>query len=105
MVSPPVRTVLIPALSHEAVTASDEKYPRAGSGVATKAGLKAWLDPKHSYTRPSGPAKYCRADDLSTCFEDKAGTTVEVNPLWQAQHAGEYVVFPLGNADITFRWW
>jgi len=85
----------------------DPEYPRSGEGYTTKeVGLKCWLDPRHTYTRPSGPARYVVANHPSMFFDDVEGTKVQVNTTWQGMPAGKYIVYPISRDDeIFFRWW
>lgn len=84
----------------------DPDFPRKGERFATEdEPVKAWLDPRKSYTRPSGRgAKYCLEGHPSICFEDKA-VGVQVNATWQTFPAGRYLITPIGDDEISFRWW
>lgn len=85
------------------------EYPLAGEGHAKAGvGIKAYLDPKRTYTRPSGPAKYVFAEDTSLFFDDVEGHVVDRTPnrqKWQEMPEGKYIVYPLVRDDIYFKWW
>lgn len=85
---------------------TDPEYPDQGEGFPTKdVPLKCWLDPRKTYTRPSGPARYCFEGVPDMCFEDTAGTRVETSSKWQAMPDGKYLVTPLKSDRIYFRWY
>src|SRR3989344_2882722 len=53
------------------------EFPTSGEGHATKeVGLKAYLDPRRTFTRPSGPARYVFAKDTHLSFDDMEGHIV-----------------------------
>lgn len=84
------------------------EFPTSGSGVATKAiGLKAYLDPLKSSTRPSKSARYVFVDNPKLFFDD-VGTNGKIGnnaKIWWKMPPGRYVVYPIGAEDITFSWW
>ena len=85
------------------------EFPISGEGHARRGvGLKAYLDPQRSFTRPSGPAKYVFAEDTSLFFDDTEGAKVDLTAHrkeWQQMPAGKYVIYPLDRDDIFFKWW
>ena len=92
-----------------AQTAPVVEYPTSGEGHATKTmPIKAYLDPKRTFTRPSGPARYVFAEDSSLFFDDVTGHVVdrtENRKIWQDMPEGKYLVEPLHRGDIFFRWY
>ena len=85
-------------------------FPKAGEGPAKRGvGLKAYINPQKTYTRPSGPAKYVLATNPDVFFNDTAGENLDHqnNKQWWSMPAGEYFVYPLkeGVEEIYFRWW
>ena len=81
-------------------------FPTSGEGWATKqVGVKAWLDPKHTFTRASGKyARYVLAENPNLFFDD-TDVVATTNKNWQQFPAGNYIVFPLGTDKIHFHWW
>ena len=83
---PPQQRVVVPA------PPEDPEYARSGEGYATKAiGLKVWLDPRKSYTRPSGPARYVVENHPTMYFDDSA-PGVQSNQKWWGMPAGRYIM-------------
>jgi hypothetical protein len=86
------------------------EFPVTGNGIAEKGfGLKCWLDPMKSYTRPSGPARYQSAENPAKFWDDTSGKEVESQSsthyqAWLRMPAGRYVVYPLGDEPIIFFW-
>ena len=82
------------------------EFPTSGDGWATKeVGLKAYLDPMRTYTRPRGPARYELAKDRSVYFDDDGPGIGANKEVWYEMPPGEYLVFPLKGDRIYFRWW
>lgn len=83
----------------------DPEYPRNGAGYATNkvTAIKAWLDPRKTFVRPSQPARYeveghptMYVDDFLDRRNDKK---------WWTMPKGRYLIFPLGEEEIYVRWW
>jgi hypothetical protein len=91
------------------VTTEDPLFPASGNGVAKKGiGVQAYLDPMRTSTKSSGPAIYMLESNPAVQVEDHGvGDAVDERALaiWRKMPAGKYVVYPLGDDDITFRWW
>lgn len=85
------------------------EYPISGEGHATQdTPMKAYLDPKRTFTRPSGPARYIFVEDKSLYWDDLAGhraSTPAQQKEWEEMPAGRYDVYPLVAEDIFFRWY
>jgi formylglycine-generating enzyme required for sulfatase activity len=83
------------------------EFPTSGSGRATKeVGLKAYLDPRRTEGRLSGPAKYVFADNPALSFDDKPGPMdAATAQRWWSMPAGNYIVYPRGVDEISFTWW
>lgn len=85
------------------------EFPFSGEGHATKeAGIKAYLDPRRTFTRPSGPARYVFANDPVLFFDDTEGHKVDRTKnrkAWQEMPEGNYIVYPLDRNRIWFKWW
>jgi len=85
-------------------------FPTSGEGHANKeVGLKAYLDPQRTFTRPSGRARYVFAEDPSLYYDDLAGASINRDAkrrrIWWDMPEGKYIVYPLEADDIFFRWW
>ena len=85
------------------------EYPTKGEGHATmSAPLKAFITPGQTSVTPSRAAKYCFAEDLSVCYEDRSGHKMEKDPErireWKEMPPGKYLVSPLEADDIFFQW-
>jgi|GEM_PF-4230941 len=82
------------------------QFPVLGSGRATKeAPLQAYLDPRRTYTRPSGPARYVSLENPQIIFdEDEKPDPIRDQLYWQLP-AGNYLVYPRGVEEIEFHWW
>ena len=90
--------------------ATPPEYPRSGSGHLTKdVGIKAFIDPAWTYTRPTGRVRFVFVKDPEIVFDDLAGVEVERDPkrdrAWRRMPAGEYIVYSLENRKIWFKWW
>ena len=102
---------VLPARTASAATVAPTpvEFPTFGEGHATKtAPIKTWLDPKRTFTRPSGPARYVFAEDSSLFFDDVEGAKIdrtENRKIWQDMPEGKYLVEPLDGGDIFFRWY
>jgi len=82
------------------------EFPISGEGHATKeVGLKAWLDPEKTYTRPSRPARYVFVEDTDVFFDDKEGPVNTNHKDWKNMPSGKYLVYPLKGDRVYFRWW
>lgn len=83
------------------------EFPISGEGHATKqVGLKAWLDPTRTYTRPSRAVRYVFVEDTEVFFDDIGpGINSNNNKEWLNMPAGKYIVYPLKGDRIYFRWW
>lgn len=98
-----------------ALTEVIHEYPTSGSGIATKAmPLKAWLDPPKMYVRPTKTvngitiprsARYVFASDPSIYFDDVGPGLNNNHTAWANMPAGFYLVYPLKDYAIDFRWW
>lgn len=100
-------TTNVAGTSSNAMPVVDD-FPISGEGHATKeVGIKAYLDPLKTHTRPSGPAKYVFVEDESLFFNDTAGSRIDktTNNVWWEMPAGRYVIYPLGRDHIFFKWW
>ena len=90
------------------------EYPPSGSGVATKAvPLKCWLDPGRTYVRPMrsstdetpAPAQYVLVGNPAEYFDDVGPGLNQNHRAWEKMPAGQYLVYPLRDDEIYFRWW
>jgi hypothetical protein len=85
------------------------EYPKTGEmTIYADEQAKAWIDPKKTYLRPTGPATYTFTKDQSIVFYDTASNMkLNVNSdKWQKWYpAGEYLVTPYQRDSIYFRWW
>jgi hypothetical protein len=85
-------------------------FPAKGEGHATKkVGLRAWLNPMKTHTRPSREVRYVFAEDTTIFFDDTAGADETkyhlIERKWWRMPAGKYIVYPLRSDDVFFRWW
>ncbi len=81
------------------------EFPLSGEGHATKdVGLKAYLDPTRTHTRPSKDARYVFVEDPDVVFDDLVGSNVN-HQAWVDMPSGKYLVYPLSGDQIYFRWW
>ena len=98
---PPQQRVLVPTAPE------DPEYARSGEGYAKKAiGLKVWLDPRKSYTRPSGPARYVVENHPTMYCDESVAATAQIDEKkWRGMPAGRYIVYPIGADEVFFRWW
>jgi len=108
-----------PARTQETTTAVVKatpapEFPTAGEGVATKSTpVKAWLDPGRTYVRPMrsstdetpAPARYVLVENPAKYFDDVGPDLNQNHRAWDKMPAGQYLVYPLRDDEIYFRWW
>ena len=81
----------------------DPEYPHSGEGYATRViGLKVWLDPGKSHTRSSGPARYVVENHRTMYYIDRMDGR---DTGFRSFPAGRYLVYPVGDGEVFFRWW
>ncbi|OGI67856.1 hypothetical protein A2738_03175 [Candidatus Nomurabacteria bacterium RIFCSPHIGHO2_01_FULL_42_15] len=85
------------------------EYPTSGAGIATKAGLKAYLDPEKTSLRAKKQTRYVFVEDTSIYFDNNSGpdqkSRDEKQKEWENMPPGRYTVYPLGEEKVYFRWW
>lgn len=108
---PPNTSATMPQSSQPSVA---PEYPTSGEGYATKeVGLEAWLDPMKTYLRPTSDenpdvpraARYVFAKNKKLFFDDTGPSIGTKKELWWKMPAGNYLVYPLKEDKIYFRWW
>jgi hypothetical protein len=77
------------------------EYPASGEQFATKSGLKVWLDPARSHTRPSQAVR-CQLAGHEFSFIDRPNIPT---PGWSLIPAGGYVCYPLEGNEAYYKWW
>ncbi|MFA6586159.1 MAG: hypothetical protein WCS86_03310 [Candidatus Paceibacterota bacterium] len=82
-----------------------EKFPTSGEGYVTaQNGLKMYLDPRLTHTRPSGRVKYTLSSDPSIwIIEDKDG--IDVNKMMSMPPGNYIVTSSEGSKEVYFKWW
>jgi hypothetical protein len=89
----------------------DPEWPSAGIGVAKKGvGIQAWMDtsPSGTETVQSAPVRYVLESNPAIYFDDmEVGGKVdrEARKAWRKLPTGRYIVYPIGDDDVEFRWW
>ncbi len=88
------------------------EYSSFGEGIATKeVGIKAYLDPMKSHTRPSRSAKYVFVEDTLLTWTEIVGDDLSDADIqaqlraWWKRPAGNYIIYPVEGDKIFFRWW
>jgi type II secretory pathway pseudopilin PulG len=82
----------------------DPEYPRSGEVYPTKATpVKAWIDPGKTHTRAMATVKYCVVDHPKMCWTDQMNGRDDT--AFRNFPAGRYIVSPLGDDEVYFRWW